>query len=84
MSVRLTSTLNVAGAPVGQPITGEVLSPASFQGDQIKGRVTDAKVSHGKATVELQFEYIHHGNFDYAGDGQDCVGPEFRWPAKCR
>jgi len=66
MSVRLTSTLNVSGAPVGQSITGEVLSPDSFKGDTIKGKVTQANVSHGKATVEFQIEYIHHGNFDYA------------------
>jgi OOP family OmpA-OmpF porin len=66
MTVRLTSTLNVSAAPVGQPITGEVLSPDSFKGDAIKGKVTQAKVSHGNATVEFQFDYIHHGNFDYA------------------
>ena len=66
MSVRLTSTLNVGGAPVGQPITGEVLSPDSFKGDAIKGKVTHASVSHGKTTIEFQFEYIHHGDFDYA------------------
>jgi outer membrane protein OmpA-like peptidoglycan-associated protein len=66
MSVRLTSTLNVSAAPVGQPITGEVLSPDSFKGDAVKGKVTQAKVSHGTATVEFQIEYIHHGGFDYA------------------
>jgi len=66
MSVRLTSTLNVAGAPVGQSVTGEVLSPESFKGDAIKGKVTLAKVSKGNATVEFQFEYIRHGGYDYA------------------
>jgi outer membrane protein OmpA-like peptidoglycan-associated protein len=66
MSVRLTSTLNVSGAPIGQSITGEVLSPDSFKGDAIRGKITQAKISHGKATVEFQFEYIHHGDFDYA------------------
>jgi OmpA-OmpF porin, OOP family len=66
MSIRLTSTLNVAGAPVGQSVMGEVLSPDSFKGDVIKGKITQAKVSKGKATVEFQFEYIHHGGHDYA------------------
>jgi OOP family OmpA-OmpF porin len=65
MSIRLTSTLNVAGAPVGQSVTGEVLSPDSFKGDVVKGKVTAAKVSKGKATVEFQFEYVHHGGYDY-------------------
>jgi OOP family OmpA-OmpF porin len=65
MSVRLTSTLNVAGAPVGQSVTGEVLSPDAFAGDTVKGKVTLATVSHGKATVEFQFEYVHHHNYDY-------------------
>jgi OOP family OmpA-OmpF porin len=65
MNVRLTSTLNVAGAPVGQSVTGEVLSPDSFAGDTVKGKVTLATVSHGKATVEFQFEYVHHNNYDY-------------------
>ena len=65
MSVRLTSTLNVSGAPVGQSVMGEVLSPDSFKGDVIKGKVTASKVSKGTATVEFQFDYIHHGGFDY-------------------
>jgi OOP family OmpA-OmpF porin len=65
MSVRLTSTLNVAGAPVGQSVTGEILSPDSFKGDVIKGKVTASKVSKGNATVEFQFDYIHHGGYDY-------------------
>ena len=65
LSVRLTSTLNVAGAPVGQSVTGEVLSPDSFQGDTVKGKVTLATVAHGKATVEFQFEYVRHNNYDY-------------------
>ena len=65
MSVRLTSTLNVAGAPVGQSVTGEVLSPDSFKGDALKGKVTLSKVSKGNATVEFQFDYIHHGGYDY-------------------
>jgi len=65
MSVRLTSTLNVAGAPVGQSVTGEILTPDSFSGDAIKGKVTLATVAHGKATVEFQFEYVHHNNYDY-------------------
>lgn len=65
MSVRLTSTLNVAGAPVGQSVTGEVLTPDTFKGDAIKGKITQANVSHGKATVEFQFEYVHHNNYDY-------------------
>lgn len=65
MSVRLTSTLNVAGAPVGQSVTGEVLTPDSFKGDVVKGRVIASKVSKGKATVEFQFEYVHHGGNDY-------------------
>src|SRR5579863_6109780 len=64
MSVRLTSTLNVAGAPVGQSVTGEVLSPDSFKGDVIKGKVTASKVSKGNATVEFQFDYIRHGGYD--------------------
>jgi OmpA-OmpF porin, OOP family len=66
MTLRLTSTLNVAGAPVGQSVMGEVLTPDSFRGDTIKGKVTAAKVSKGKATVEFQFEYIHHSGNDYA------------------
>src|SRR5579864_7552370 len=65
MSVRLTSTLNVSGAPVGQSVMGEVLSPDSFKGDEIKGKVTASKVSKGTATVEFQFDYIHHGGYDY-------------------
>jgi OmpA-OmpF porin, OOP family len=65
MSVRLTSTLNVAGAPVGQSVTGEVLSPETFKGDAIKGKITLATVAHGKATVEFQFEYLRHNNYDY-------------------
>ncbi len=65
MSVRLTSTLNVAGAPVGQSVMGEVLSPDSFKGDVIKGKVTVSKVSKGTATVEFQFDYIRHGEYDY-------------------
>jgi OOP family OmpA-OmpF porin len=65
MSVRLTSTLNVAGAPVGQSVMGEVVSPDSFKGDVIKGKVTASKVSKGNATVEFQFDYIHHGGYDY-------------------
>jgi OmpA-OmpF porin, OOP family len=65
MSVRLTSTLNVGGAPVGQSVTGEVLTPDSFKGDVIKGKVTSAKVSKGKATLEFEFEYLHHGGNDY-------------------
>ena len=65
MSVRLTSTLNVAGAPVGQSVTGEVLSPDSFKGDVVKGRVTASKVSKGKATLEFQFEYLRHSGNDY-------------------
>ena len=65
MSVRLTSTLNVAGAPVGQSVTAEVLSPETFKGDAIKGKVTRATVAHGKATVEFQFEYLRHNNYDY-------------------
>ncbi len=66
MSVRLTSTLNLAGAPIGQSIMGEVLSPDSFKGDVLKGKVTQANISHGKATVEFQFEYIQHSGHDYA------------------
>ena len=65
MSVRLTSTLNISGAPVGQAVTGEVLTPDTFKGDAIKGKVTEATVAHGKATVEFQFEYIRHNNYDY-------------------
>jgi OOP family OmpA-OmpF porin len=65
MSVRLTSTLNVAGAPVGQSVTAEVLSPDSFKGDAIKGKVTLSNVKKDKATLEFQFEYIHHGGYDY-------------------
>jgi OmpA-OmpF porin, OOP family len=65
MSLRLTSTLNVAGAPVGQSVTGEVLTPDSFRGDLVKGKVISAKVSKGKATLEFQFEYLHHGGNDY-------------------
>jgi OmpA-OmpF porin, OOP family len=65
MSVRLTSTLNISGAPVGQSVTGEVLAPDSFKGDAIKGKVTAANVAHGKATVEFQFEYIRHHDYDY-------------------
>jgi outer membrane protein OmpA-like peptidoglycan-associated protein len=65
MNIRLTSTLNVAGAPVGQSVMGEVLSPDSFKGDVIKGKVTASKVSKGNATVEFQFDYIHHGGYDY-------------------
>jgi OOP family OmpA-OmpF porin len=65
MSIRLLSTLNVAGAPVGQSVMGEVLSPNSFKGDVVKGKVTAAKVSKGKATLEFQFEYVHHGGYDY-------------------
>jgi OOP family OmpA-OmpF porin len=65
MSVRLTSTLNVGGAPVGQSVMGEVLSPDSFKGDVVKGKVTAAKVSKGKATLEFQFEYLHHSGNDY-------------------
>jgi OOP family OmpA-OmpF porin len=65
MSVSLTSTLNVAGAPVGQSVTAEILSPDSFKGDVIKGKVTASKVSKGNATVEFQFDYIHHGGYDY-------------------
>jgi OmpA-OmpF porin, OOP family len=63
--VRLTSTLNVAGAPVGQSVTGEVLSPDAFAGDTVKGKITLASVSHGKATVEFQFDYVHHNHYDY-------------------
>jgi OmpA-OmpF porin, OOP family len=65
MSVRLTSTLNVAGAPVGQSVMGEVLSPDSFKGDVVKGKVISAKVSKGKATLEFQFEYLHHSGNEY-------------------
>jgi OmpA-OmpF porin, OOP family len=65
MSLRLTSTLNVGGAPVGQSVTGEVLTPDSFRGDVVKGKVTSAKVSKGKATLEFEFEYLHHGGNDY-------------------
>jgi OmpA-OmpF porin, OOP family len=65
MNIRLTSTLNVAGAPVGQSVMGEVLSPDSFKGDVIKGKITASNVSKGKATVEFQFDYLRHGGYDY-------------------
>ena len=65
MSVRLTSTLNVAGAPVGQSVMGEVLSPDAFKSDVVKGRIIASKVSKGKATLEFQFEYLHHAGNDY-------------------
>jgi OOP family OmpA-OmpF porin len=65
MSIRLTSTLNVAGAPVGQSVMGEVLSPNSFKGDVVKGKIIASKVSKGKATLEFQFEYLHHAGNDY-------------------
>lgn len=65
MNLRLISTLNVAGAPVGQSVMGEVLSPDSFKGDVVKGKVIAAKVSKGKATLEFQFEYLHHGGNEY-------------------
>src|SRR5580704_2131478 len=65
MSVRLTSTLNVAGAPVGQSVMGEVLSPDAFKSDVVKGRIIASKVSKGKVTLEFQFEYLHHAGNDY-------------------
>jgi OOP family OmpA-OmpF porin len=65
MSIRLTSTLNVGGAPVGQSVMGEVLSPDAFKADVVKGKVISAKVSKGKATLEFQFEYLHHAGNDY-------------------
>jgi OmpA-OmpF porin, OOP family len=66
MNVQLTGLFTLGTAHEGEVVTARVLSPDSFKGDPIKGRVTQVATVKGQQLVQFQFDTIHHGDYDYA------------------
>jgi OOP family OmpA-OmpF porin len=66
MNVQLTGLFTLGTAHEGEIVTARVLSPDSFKGDPIKGRVTQVATVKGQQLVQFQFDTIHHGDYDYA------------------
>jgi OmpA-OmpF porin, OOP family len=64
MTVQLTSALSSGSLHKGDSFTAQIASPAAFQGDTIRGKISQTGSSHGQATVDITFTTITHNGLD--------------------
>jgi outer membrane protein OmpA-like peptidoglycan-associated protein len=59
-TAKLTTPLSAASNRKGDPVQATVLTPAAFQGDTLRGQITETKASRGQSTVQFNLVSLLH------------------------
>ncbi|HUB80841.1 MAG TPA: OmpA family protein [Bryobacteraceae bacterium] len=59
-TAKLTTPVSAAANRRGDPITATVLTPAAFQGDTLRGQITETKTSRGQSMLQFNLVSLLH------------------------